>query len=125
MSRLSGATACDRVFGPITLGPVEVANRIYFAPHGLPLSRPCPATRLIANRLSTMRNTLRAAAGGVGLIFIPPLLGTVATQSSVRVSPTLPESIPSYRRRAEVVRANGRPGSWASTTCMMSHLRIR
>ena len=37
------------VFSPIRVGPVELPNRYYFSPHGLPLTVGCsPSTDLVS-----------------------------------------------------------------------------
>ena len=58
-------TTYPRVFSPLRLGPVEIPNRYYFAPHGLPFTVGCgPSNDLVAY------TTARVKDGGCGLVIL-------------------------------------------------------
>src|SRR2546430_12015096 len=57
-----GTAKYPHVFSPIKLGPVEVPNRIYFAPHYPAKPRPGPSEEQLAYYVER-------AHGGCGLIF--------------------------------------------------------
>jgi len=86
------------VFNPIKLGPVEISNRFYLAPHGVPLtvdglpSEDCVA--YLAER----------AAGGCGLVFH----SIAAYAFSPRLqTPYHEASIPAFRAVADAVHGHG------------------
>jgi 2,4-dienoyl-CoA reductase (NADPH2) len=96
------------VRSPLALGPVQVPNRIYLSPHGLPLEAPVPGFE--AHRLPASAHAhyfAERAAGGVGLIFHSTQVGPFAAQINLSASPGLEASIPSYRRVAEMVHEHG------------------
>lgn len=97
------------VFEPIRLGPVEIPNRIYMAPHGLPLDTPIPG--LGSHGEPSAEHALyfaQRAAGGTGLIFHSTLLGPFADISNyIHATPFNDEAIPSYAKVAELVHGNG------------------
>jgi 2,4-dienoyl-CoA reductase-like NADH-dependent reductase (Old Yellow Enzyme family)/thioredoxin reductase len=107
----AGSTGLERyphVFQPLRLGPVEVENRIYMAPHGIPLEVPVPGYE--AHHMPAAEHAhyfAERAAGGVGLIFHSTQLGVFASNPTLAASPGLPESVPSYRRVAELVHEQG------------------
>jgi 2,4-dienoyl-CoA reductase-like NADH-dependent reductase (Old Yellow Enzyme family)/NADPH-dependent 2,4-dienoyl-CoA reductase/sulfur reductase-like enzyme len=100
-----------QVFRPLRLGPVEVPNRIYMSPHGIPLEAATPGYGAhhepAAERVYYFRER---AAGGVGTIFhsthVAPFAGQVSGWPAAE-SPGLPESIPSYAKVAHAVHAEG------------------
>jgi 2,4-dienoyl-CoA reductase-like NADH-dependent reductase (Old Yellow Enzyme family) len=98
-----------RVFEPIRLGPVEIPNRIYMAPHGLPLDTPIPG--LGSHGEPSAEHAFyfaERAAGGTGLIFHSTLLGPFADISNyIHATPFNDEAIPSYAQVAELVHDNG------------------
>jgi len=97
-----------RVFSPLRLGPVEVPNRIYMSPHGLPLEAPVPGHETHHLPASDHAHYFaERAAGGVGLIFHSSQVGPFAAQVHLSASPGLPEAVPSYRRVAEMVHEHG------------------
>jgi 2,4-dienoyl-CoA reductase-like NADH-dependent reductase (Old Yellow Enzyme family)/thioredoxin reductase len=104
----NGASHYPHVFTPISLGPVEIANRIYMSPHGVPLEAPVPGhgTHNLPAAEHAYYFAERAAAG-VGLLFHSTHVGTFALQPQLAASPGLPASIPSYRRVAEMVHEHG------------------
>ncbi|WP_157221085.1 oxidoreductase [Flavisphingomonas formosensis] len=104
-----GRTLYPHVFAPISLGPVEIRNRIYMPPHGVPLEVGVPGygpNGMPAAELAYYY--AERAAGGVGLIFhsmlVAPFAAWLGTPSS---SPILPQALPSYARVAEAVHASG------------------
>jgi 2,4-dienoyl-CoA reductase-like NADH-dependent reductase (Old Yellow Enzyme family)/thioredoxin reductase len=96
------------VFSPLRIGPLEVPNRIYLSPHGLPLEAPVPGHE--THHLPSSDHAhyfAERAAGGVGLIFHSAQVGPFAAQTNLSASPGLKASIPSYRRVAEMVHEHG------------------
>ena len=98
-----------RTFKPIRLGPVEITNRIYMGPHGLPLDTPIPG--LGSHGEPSAEHAFyfaERAAGGAGLIFHSTLLGPFADIANyIHATPALAETIPSYAKVAELVHAEG------------------
>jgi 2,4-dienoyl-CoA reductase-like NADH-dependent reductase (Old Yellow Enzyme family) len=97
------------VFDPIRLGPVEIPNRIYMAPHGLPLDTPIPG--LGSHGEPSAEHAFyfaERAAGGTGLIFHSTLLGPFADIANyIHATPGIDEAIPSYAKVAELVHDQG------------------
>jgi 2,4-dienoyl-CoA reductase-like NADH-dependent reductase (Old Yellow Enzyme family)/pyruvate/2-oxoglutarate dehydrogenase complex dihydrolipoamide dehydrogenase (E3) component len=97
------------VFEPISLGPVEVKNRVYMPPHGVPLETPVPG--LGPNTMPAAELAYyyaERAAGGAGLIFQSTLVAPFATwPGPPGSSPILAEALPSFTRVAEMVHAEG------------------
>src|SRR4051794_34702235 len=91
------------VFQPITIGPVEVKNRIFIAPHGLmALTSGGPHASLVPSDQWAHYFEERAAAG-VGLI-----IHSLSVPPRVRLAGILYEgSIPAYRAIAERVHRHG------------------
>jgi 2,4-dienoyl-CoA reductase (NADPH2) len=97
-----------QVFSPFRLGPVEVANRIYFPPHGIALDAPVPGHESHAQPAAERAYYFaERAAGGVGLVFHSTQIGPFAAQWNLHESPGLAEAVPSYRKVAELVHAEG------------------
>jgi 2,4-dienoyl-CoA reductase-like NADH-dependent reductase (Old Yellow Enzyme family) len=107
--------AYPHVFSPIRLGPVEISNRFYLSPHGVPLTQDGLPTEDCARYLA------ERAAGGCGLVFH----SIAAYGFSPRLqSAYLEQSIPSFSAVAEAVHEHGAklfgelfyhasvPGSW-------------
>ena len=86
------------VFNPIKLGPVEIANRFYFAPHGVGLA--------IGNEPNNDFPFYSAARvqGGCGLV-INSL--NVHGKFETYASPYPEENIPSFQAMAEAVHREG------------------
>ena len=88
------------VFSRVRLGPVEIPNRYYFSPHGLP--RTCgtaPSSDLVAYA------TERVKDGGCGLVI---LSCTVHDRGRhYQPCPYPPAGIPAFRALAEAVHAAG------------------
>jgi 2,4-dienoyl-CoA reductase-like NADH-dependent reductase (Old Yellow Enzyme family) len=88
------------VFSAIRIGPVEVPNRYYFSPHGLPLTYGTgPSNDLVAYVTERVRD------GGCGLVI---LSCTVHDRGRhYQPCPYSPTSIPAFRALAEAVHAAG------------------
>ena len=88
------------VFSPVRIGPVELANRYYFSPHGLPLTvGASPSNDLVAYC------TERVKDGGCGLV----ILSCTAHQRGrdYQPCPHPEESVPAFRALADAVHAAG------------------
>lgn len=88
------------VFSPIRIGPVELSNRYYFSPHGVPLTvGTSPSNDLVAYC------TERVKDGGCGLV----ILSCTAHQRGrdYQPCPYPKESIPAFRALADAVHAAG------------------
>jgi 2,4-dienoyl-CoA reductase-like NADH-dependent reductase (Old Yellow Enzyme family) len=88
------------VFSPLKLGPIEVPNRYYFSPHGVPLTVGCgPSNDLIAYC------TERVKDGGAGLV----ILSCTAHQRGRHYQPCPypPETVPAFRALADAVHEAG------------------
>jgi 2,4-dienoyl-CoA reductase-like NADH-dependent reductase (Old Yellow Enzyme family)/thioredoxin reductase len=103
-----GIVKYPNVFSPIKLGPVEIPNRIYMAPHGIPLEVPSEgldtAREPAENRVHYFGER---AAGGVGLIIHSTQISPFTPQANLGETPGLERSIPSFRRVADAVHAHG------------------
>lgn len=88
------------IFNPIKLGPVELPNRYYFSPHGLPLTVGCgPSNDLVAYC------TERVKDGGCGLVI---LSCTVHERGRhYQPCPYPKQSIGAFRALADAVHAKG------------------
>src|ERR1051326_3755005 len=90
----------EKVSSPIRLGPVEVRNRFYFSPHGVPYSVGYFPSDVFAGYYAAR------AAGGCGLL-------THATSTMPRrgrgsiTTPYLEDTLSSYRAVAEAVHREG------------------
>ena len=108
MATQDGADRYPHVFTPLRLGPVEVANRIYMSPHGIPLEAPVDGHEFHHQpAVEHAHYFAERAAGGVGLIFHSMQVGPFAAQPGLAASPHLDETIPSYSRVAEMVHEQG------------------
>jgi 2,4-dienoyl-CoA reductase (NADPH2) len=97
-----------RAFSPLALGPVEVPNRIYMAPHGIPMEAPVPGHEAYnVPAAETARYLAERALGGTGLIFHSCLAGPIARQTNHAGTPWFAEAVPSYRRVADLVHEAG------------------
>ena len=83
------------VFAPVRLGPVEVANRVYFSAHSTPQGRTVSE--------DYARYMEERAAGGVGLL----VHSTSVTAVPGWVAPHHASSIPAFARVAEGVHRHG------------------
>jgi 2,4-dienoyl-CoA reductase-like NADH-dependent reductase (Old Yellow Enzyme family)/NADPH-dependent 2,4-dienoyl-CoA reductase/sulfur reductase-like enzyme len=102
------AVRYPHVFAPLRLGPVEVRNRIYMSPHGIPLEAPVEGREFHHQpAVEHAHYFAERAAGGVGLIFHSMQVGPFAAQPGLAASPHLEETIPSYSRVAEMVHDQG------------------
>lgn len=87
----------SHVFTAIRLGPVEVANRLYFAPHGIPQS--------LAVSDDFAYYCAERAAGGVGLVVHSTAAG--APPAPELQLPHQDAALPSFARTAELVHEHG------------------
>ncbi len=88
------------VFSPIRVGPVELPNRYYFSPHGLPLTVGCsPSTDLVAYC------TERVKDGGCGLVILS--CTAHSRGRGYQPCPYPPETVPAFRALADAVHAAG------------------
>jgi len=89
-----------RVFSPLRLGPVEVPNRFFFAPHGSALSAGTkPADDLVAYSAERVRD------GGCGLVIVATV---VHERGRTRQpSPHPPENVAAFRVFADAIHAAG------------------
>ena len=89
------------VFSPISVGPVQLPNRYYFSPHGLPLTVGCgPSNDLVAYC------TERVKDGGCGLVI---LSCTVHDRGRhYQPCPYPKDSVGAFRALADAVHEIGR-----------------
>ncbi|MGA5299679.1 FAD-dependent oxidoreductase [Nucisporomicrobium flavum] len=91
------------VFSPLRIGPMEVANRIFMPPHGIPLVAPGPHGTRVPSEDFAHYYAARAEAG-VALfghsLSVLPLLGGLPC-------PAYPESVPSFATVADMVHDHG------------------
>ena len=88
------------VFSPARVGPIELANRYYFSPHGVPLTVGCaPSNDLVSYCVERVRD------GGCGLV----ILSCTAHERGRHFQPCpYPETaIPAFRALADAVHAAG------------------
>ena len=88
------------VFSPVQIGPVELSNRYYFAPHAIPLNvGSAPSEDFVAYCTERVRD------GGCGLV----ILSCTAHQRarSFQPSPYLKKSIPAFAALADAVHQQG------------------
>jgi 2,4-dienoyl-CoA reductase-like NADH-dependent reductase (Old Yellow Enzyme family)/thioredoxin reductase len=89
-----------RVFSPIRLGPVELPNRYFFAPHGSALSAGTkPADDLVAYSAERVRG------GGCGLVMVA--LAMHERGRTRQPSPHLAENIPAFRVLTDAIHEAG------------------
>lgn len=88
------------VFSPVKIGPVELSNRYYFSPHGVPLTVGCsPSNDLVAYCVERVKN------GGCGLVI---LSCTVHSRGrSYQPCPFPPETVPAFKALADAVHEAG------------------
>jgi 2,4-dienoyl-CoA reductase-like NADH-dependent reductase (Old Yellow Enzyme family) len=82
------------VFSPIRLGPVEVKNRFYFAPHGIPYVAGGGPSDTFAHYYGAR------AAGGCGLTIHS--VSVMPRRGGLGVTPYLDETLPSFQATAQV-----------------------
>jgi 2,4-dienoyl-CoA reductase-like NADH-dependent reductase (Old Yellow Enzyme family)/thioredoxin reductase len=88
------------VFSPTRIGPIELPNRYYFSPHGLPLTVGCsPSNDLVAYCAERVRD------GGCGLV----ILSCTAHERGRHFQPCPypKETVPAFRALADAVHAAG------------------
>jgi len=88
------------VFSSARIGPVELANRYYFSPHGLPLTVGCaPSNDLVSYCVERVRD------GGCGLV----ILSCTAHERGRHFQPCPypKETVPAFRALADAVHAAG------------------
>ncbi len=89
-----------RVFSPIRLGPVEIPNRFYFAPHGVGLTVGTkPSNEFPAYSVERVRG------GGCGLVVNS--LTVHDRGSAFQASPYSEENVPAFRAMADAVHQAG------------------
>lgn len=95
-----GAEKYPHVFSPIRLGPVEIKNRFYFSPHGVPYQTAMGPTDAFAAYY------VERARGGCGLTF--HATSTMPRRAAgSNASPYLREAIPNYAAVAQAVHDAG------------------
>jgi 2,4-dienoyl-CoA reductase (NADPH2) len=94
-------------FSPIKLGPVEVPNRIYMAPHGIPLEVKSEGGGDLAAEPARNRAHYFGdrAAGGTGLIIHSTQV--LSSQTNFSESPGREQTIPAFKAVADQVHAHG------------------
>src|SRR5580692_9836815 len=103
-----GRSKYPNVFEPITIGPVQIRNRTYMGPHGIPLEAPTPGHEFYHSpAVEAAHYYAERAGGGVGLIFHSQQVAPVARFWWFSSNPWFRESIPSYQRVAEMVHDQG------------------
>jgi 2,4-dienoyl-CoA reductase-like NADH-dependent reductase (Old Yellow Enzyme family)/thioredoxin reductase len=85
---------------PITLGPVEIKNRFYFSPHGVPYNVGYHPSDVFAGYYAAR------AAGGCGLLIQATSTMPKRGKGSI-TTPYLEETLPSYTAVAEAVHRAG------------------
>lgn len=93
-------TAYPHVFSPVRIGPIELPNRYYFSPHGLPLTVGCsPSNDLVSYCVERVRD------GGCGLV----ILSCTAHERGRHFQPCPypEETVPAFRALADAVHAAG------------------
>jgi 2,4-dienoyl-CoA reductase-like NADH-dependent reductase (Old Yellow Enzyme family) len=102
-----GRDRYPHVFEPFRIGPVEISNRIYMAPHGIALETGLADLEYKVPSIEMAHYLAERAAGGVGLVFHSQPVSPVASYGLRNTNPWLPEALPSYRRVAEAVHERG------------------
>ena len=88
------------VFRPIKIGPVQLPNRYYFSPHGLPLTVGCaPSNDLVAYCTERVRD------GGCGLVILSCTVHDRARH--YQPCPYPKQSVGAFRALAQAVHAEG------------------
>jgi 2,4-dienoyl-CoA reductase-like NADH-dependent reductase (Old Yellow Enzyme family) len=109
MASNPGYEKYSNVFQPLKLGPVEVPNRIFMPPHGIPLDSTVDGFDIAQPAVERLHYFAERAAGGVGLIIHSTQAGAPRGQENVSENAIPTEFIPSYRRVAETVHAYNVP----------------
>src|ERR1700759_5107314 len=93
-------TKYPTVFSPLRVGPVEIPNRFYFAPHGVGLTVGTgPSNDLVSFKVERVKN------GACGLVRVSM---TVHDRGrAFQPSPYDPQTIASFRALAEAVHHAG------------------
>jgi 2,4-dienoyl-CoA reductase-like NADH-dependent reductase (Old Yellow Enzyme family)/pyruvate/2-oxoglutarate dehydrogenase complex dihydrolipoamide dehydrogenase (E3) component len=107
MSEQPGLSKYPNVFSPISLGPVEIPNRIYMSPHGIPIEAQSPDADSAQPSVNRIYYFAERAAGGTGLIIHSTQIAPGPAQTNLAESIAQPEHVPSYRRVAEAVHGHG------------------
>lgn len=95
-----GQTRYPHVFSPVRVGPVELSNRYYFSPHGLPLTVGCaPSNDLVTYCVERVRD------GGCGLV----ILSCTAHERGRHYQPCPypADTVPAFRALADAVHEAG------------------
>jgi 2,4-dienoyl-CoA reductase-like NADH-dependent reductase (Old Yellow Enzyme family)/thioredoxin reductase len=88
------------VFSPIRLGPVEIPNRFYFSPHGLPLTIGTkPSNDLVHYKVARVKD------GGCGLVVVSMTVHDRGRH--FQPSPYPKENVPSFRALADAIHEAG------------------
>ena len=89
-----------KIFSPIKLGPIDIANRFFFAPHGSSLSIGTkPSDDLVAYSVERVKN------GGAGLVIVA--LVAHERGRTRQPSPHPPENVQAFRVMADAIHAAG------------------
>lgn len=103
-----GRAKYPHVFTPLAIGPIEVPNRFFMGPHGIPLEAPTPGVEAYRSpSVEAAHYYAERAAAGVGLLFHSQKVAPVAGFHWYTANPWFTESIPSYARVAEGVHEHG------------------
>src|SRR5579862_8521451 len=107
MPEQPGLSKYPNVFSPISLGPVEIPNRIYMSPHGIALEAPDGVVDMGEPSINRIYYFAERAAGGTGLIIHSTQMAPGSPQVSLTETIVRAEHVPSYRRIAEAVHGHG------------------
>jgi 2,4-dienoyl-CoA reductase-like NADH-dependent reductase (Old Yellow Enzyme family) len=107
MAGRTGDEQYPNVFTPIKLGNIEIPNRIYMAPHRIPLDVATPGIDAAGPAATRINYFAERAAGGMGLIIHSTQIAPGPIQSNLAESIAIAEHMPSYRRVTEAVHAHG------------------
>jgi 2,4-dienoyl-CoA reductase-like NADH-dependent reductase (Old Yellow Enzyme family)/thioredoxin reductase len=99
MKNAPGIARYPHVFESISLGPAEIKNRFYFAPHGNPYNAGGGPSDTFAHYYA------ERAAGGCGLLF--QALATMPRRDGLGVTPYLDEALASFAATAALVHEHG------------------
>lgn len=94
-----GAERYPHVFSPVRLGPVQVNNRFYFSPHGVPYQVASGPTDLF------VAYHVERARGGCALMFHST--SVIPKRDGGMSSPYLRESVPNFAAAAQAVHDAG------------------
>ncbi len=107
MADQPGLSRYPNVFSPISLGPVEVPNRIYMSPHGIGFEAAADDFDAQQPSLNRVYYFAERAAGGTGLIIHSTQVAPGTPQVPVGETIYHKEFLPSFRRVAEAVHGHG------------------